>query len=208
MGDIVVTMYDEDFIINRETGKGFGLIIEKISPLINSIVRKYNFNLEKEDSEQEIRLIAIEGIKSYNPNRGVKLSTFLHTHIHNKAISKLKSVMKDKNNASHLKNNNIFYNEINFNSVLKDDSDSIENHGILFKNNLYEINIDFNLFLEELKNEVEYDTWLLAKLISVESLSLREAAEKLNMNIWNAYNRIKKMSDNEFVKKFYEKENI
>ena len=86
-----VSVYEEDFYIDKETGKGFDLVLNKIKPYISSLSYTWSNtipNTTQEDLEQDIYVIAIQGIKNYNPNKGTKLSSFLHTHINNKLISK------------------------------------------------------------------------------------------------------------------------
>ena len=59
-----------------------------------------------EDIKQELTIIAIEGINSFNPEKKVKLSTFLHVHLRNKLVSKIRSTNKLSNDAFSLKSKN------------------------------------------------------------------------------------------------------
>ena len=61
----------------------------------------YNFS----DIKQELIVIAIEGVNAFDPKKNVKLSTFLHIHLRNKLISKIKSVNKLSNDAFSLSEN-------------------------------------------------------------------------------------------------------
>ena len=203
--NIVVQMYDELVEINQESGYGFDLVLKKIEPFICSQAFSFDIpNLSKEDFKQDIYIIAIQGIKNYNPSKGTKLSTFLHTHIINKIISKLKSTYRKSKDASYISSDESFSQEI-----LKDefyDDDIVELGFDFFKNNKA-TNLDFELFLDKLKNNIEYDTWLLIKLICIDGHSVREASDKLGIKFWTAAKKIKELSKNEYVLEFYEKKN-
>jgi len=99
----IVEVYDETFYLNTETGVGVGAVLKKIGPLINKWAYKSRLpNYTIEDLKQEIAIIAIDGMKAFQPSRKVKLSTFLHTHINYKMISKIRNVNKIGNDASFL----------------------------------------------------------------------------------------------------------
>lgn len=99
----IVRMYDEDVYINTATREGYARVLERIDPLLCKWASKtympgYNF----EDIKQELSIIIIEGVNAFNPDKNVKLSTFLHTHLRNKLVSKIKSVNKLSNDAFSL----------------------------------------------------------------------------------------------------------
>lgn len=207
MKDITVRMYDEDILINKKSGKGFQKVLEKIDPLISSMAVRYKINnYAVSDVKQELYLIAVQGIKAFDPNKNVKLSTFLHVHLNNKIISKLKSSLKKSNNAVYLNNQDEFFREINVDSISLI-NDMEESQDIYMIKNIYEMNLDFDLFLELLKEDIEYESWLIVKLLTVENLTIREISEKLNMNIWTVSNKLKKLSKNEYILSFYDREN-
>ena len=96
----IVEMYEEKVYVNTKTKAGYARVLERIDPLICKWASKtYMSGYYFEDIKQELSLIIIEGIDSFNPDKKVKLSTFLHTHLRNKLISKLKSVNKLSNDA-------------------------------------------------------------------------------------------------------------
>ena len=104
MDDHSSSIYDEHIRINLKTRGFLTKSLIKMEPLINSYSYKFKIeNLEPEDIKQEISIIILEGIANYNHSKNVKLSTFLHTHIFNKMISKINSSLKKSNNASYLK---------------------------------------------------------------------------------------------------------
>lgn len=96
-----VDVYNEKIDVDTSTGKGLDRVLKKIEPLLfkmskSSFMRGY----AQEDIRQELAILAIEGVRSYDPSKNVKLSTFLHIHLKNKMISKIKSDNKIGNNAN------------------------------------------------------------------------------------------------------------
>ena len=202
---IIVKMYDEEIEIDKSSGLGFDKVLKKIEPLILSLASKFKIdNYTKNDTAQELYLIAIEGIRSYDHNKSVKLSTFLHVHIHNKIISKLKSSLKKSNNASYLHNAGDFSREI------ATDLDFLNEPAgeclpTFLRDCFVNSDSDFNIFLGRLQDHVDYDTWLIVKYLSIDGLSIKEISEKMNINSWTVSSRLKKLCKNEFIVSFYEK---
>jgi RNA polymerase sigma factor (sigma-70 family) len=98
-----IKMYDEDIWVNTETREGYDRIIERINPLLCKWAsRTYMPGHSFEDIKQELTIIIIEGINAFDPSKKVKLSTFLHTHLRNKLVSKIKSFNKLSNDACSL----------------------------------------------------------------------------------------------------------
>jgi len=96
-----VKMFGEEVFIDKSSGIGYERVLEVIDPLLCGWAsRVYMPGYTFEDIKQELVIITIEGINSYDHSKGVKLSSFLTTHIRNKLISKLKSVNKLSNDAS------------------------------------------------------------------------------------------------------------
>jgi len=96
----IVKMYEEEVWINTRTKEGYARVLERIDPLLCKWASKtYMSGYTFEDIKQELSLIIIEGVNAYDPSKKVKLSTFLHTHLRNKLVSKLKSVNKLSNDA-------------------------------------------------------------------------------------------------------------
>lgn len=101
-----VKLYNEEFYVNTNTGEGVDRVLRKIDPLLFKMSNSlFITNYSQEDLKQELAIIAIEGIRSYDSTKGVKLSTFLHIHLHNKIISKIRSKNKLSNNAFMLSEN-------------------------------------------------------------------------------------------------------
>lgn len=100
----LVKMYEEEIFISKNTRAGYDRVLQRIDPLLCGWAAKiYMPSSSFEDIKQELSMITIEGIDSYDPDKKVRLSSFLHNHIKNKIISKLKSVNKLANNATLIK---------------------------------------------------------------------------------------------------------
>jgi len=96
-----IQMYEETIYVSTVTKQGYERILKKIDPLIRSMSAKvYIPGYAFEDVKQEISRIAIEGIDSFDPEKKVRLSTFLHVHLRNKVISLIKHHNKISNDAS------------------------------------------------------------------------------------------------------------
>lgn len=93
-------VYNEEFFIDANTGVGLERLLAKINPLLFKMSHSlYIPGYESEDLKQELSIMAVEGVRSYDISKNVKLSTFLHIHLHNKIISKIKSKNKLSHNA-------------------------------------------------------------------------------------------------------------
>ena len=98
-----IRMYDEDIYVDTNTKQGYDRIIERINPLLCKWAsRTYMPGHSFEDIKQELTILVIEGINAFDPSKKVKLSTFLHTHLRNKLVSKIKSFNKLSNDACSL----------------------------------------------------------------------------------------------------------
>ena len=101
-------MYDESVFIDTKTGEGVDQVIKKITPLIEGMAaRSHIAGYSFEDIKQEICLLVVDGVKKYDPSRDVKLSTFLHWHLKNKFITKLKSLNTMANDATSMRDEKI-----------------------------------------------------------------------------------------------------
>src|SRR5210317_1494251 len=108
----IVRMYDEEFNIDKKSKYGYDKVLRKLEPMVCDWARKFYFgDMPFEDRKQEIYVMAIQGIENFNEDKGVALSSFLHTHIRNKIISKIKSSNKKSNNAISYSTENLGYLE-------------------------------------------------------------------------------------------------
>lgn len=95
-----VKVYNEEFFVDSNSGKGLDKVLAKIDPLLFKMSKSLFIpGYSPEDVKQELAILAIEGVRSYDSTKNVKLSTFLHIHLHNKIISKIRSKNKLSNNA-------------------------------------------------------------------------------------------------------------
>lgn len=189
-----VKMYDEEYEISHDTCLGYEKVMSKIDPLVNKYARKLcAFGLDFEDSKQEVLIILIEGIKNYDEEKNVKLSTFLHVHINNKVISKMKTLSKKSRCATLSKDQN-FAREIAFSKLSEKDLD-----GYVPISSFTDFHYDEDkLHLQQIFDHVEeiYDkeTSELLYLVSIEGYTKIAASEILGINSWTASNKLKKLS--------------
>ena len=95
-----IEMYDEKIFVSTKTKQGYDKVLKKIDPLLCKWAsRTYMSGYGFDDIKQELSVIIIEGINAFDPDKNVKLSSFLHNHLKNKLISKLKSINKLSNDA-------------------------------------------------------------------------------------------------------------
>lgn len=96
-----VEMYNEVIDVDTSSGKGVDRVLRKIEPLMHKMSSSiYMRGYAQEDIKQELAILAMEGIRSFDASKNVKLSTFLHIHLRNKIISRIKSENKISNNAT------------------------------------------------------------------------------------------------------------
>lgn len=209
-------VYDENIDLNIKTGEGFDRVIKKMEPTFTKILKKrFMSGYSYSDMRQELAVLAIEGIKNYDSQKGVKLSTFLETHINNKLISKIKTHNKMSRNATYLKQSDSMSQELNFGSVVLDkesddnvsfqdtirDGESILNYDSL---SFQEI-VDFESFLSALNSYVDEKIISVIRLIMFSKMNIKEAAEEVGIRPWVASRALRSLSKNSVVRDFYER---
>lgn len=96
-----VFVYDEEIFINTVTGEGFDPVIRKMKAYIDWYSGKVRLSgFEREDIKQQIVLIMLDGMRRYNPDHKIKLSTFLYIHVKNRMISRIKEDNRQSLNAT------------------------------------------------------------------------------------------------------------
>ena len=210
------TVYDENIDLNIKTGEGFDRVIKKMEPTFTKILKKrFMSGYSYSDMRQELAVLAIEGIRNYDSQKGVKLSTFLETHINNKLISKIKTHNKMSRNATYLKQSDSISQELNFGSVVLDkesddnvsfqdtigDGDSILSYDSL---SFQEI-VDFESFLSALNSYVDEKIISVIRLIMFSKMNIKEAAEEVGIRPWVASRALRSLSKNSVVRDFYER---
>ena len=207
-----VQVYDETYYVDTFTGEGFDKILSKIDPLLcknasTTYISGYTFD----DIKSELTIIALEGIKAFDPTREVKLSTFLQTHLHNKKISKIRSQNKLSNDAFglHEKGEDVDLTkirkareEIHFSAF----APPAEGEGVLFehsisddgglhssfKNTFEEVN--FKTSLMKISSKIDSKTRKIIELVCFEDYSIKDAAREVNLSGWAASMRLKKLA--------------
>ena len=217
-----VDMYDEKIYIDTKTKRGYSRVIERIDPLLCKWASKtYMPGYTYEDIKQELSLIIVEGVNSFDPSKKVKLSTFLHTHLRNKLISKIKSVNKLSNDAcslrsieSGLKEDEVKYRksreELNFSAMVKVDpgsgeeycefQDTLANSDALFSDDgtIFE-RIDLELAIEKVAEAVDEKTYIILRKVCLDGYSIKDAADEVGLTGWAASMRLKKLSKHKLI---------
>ena len=213
-----VEMYDEKIYIDMATKQGYARILERIDPLLCKwSSRTYLPGYTYEDIKQELSIIIVEGINAYNYKKKVKLSTFLHTHLRNKLISKIKSVNKLSNDACSLRELSVSEGEeegpkyrksreeLSFSAMAKVDPNSGEEY-CEFQNTLSNSDslysedgtvferIDLELAIEKVADLVDEKTYVILKKVCLDGYSIKDAASEVGLTGWAASMRLKKLS--------------
>ena len=95
-------IYDEEIFINTKTGEGYDVVVGKMKNYIDWYSGKIRLaGFERDDIKQLIVMILLDGIRRYNPQLKIKLSTFLYVHIRNRIISRIKEETRQSLNATY-----------------------------------------------------------------------------------------------------------
>jgi RNA polymerase sigma factor (sigma-70 family) len=213
----IVDMYEEKVHIDKRTKKGYARVLERIDPLLCKWSSKtYLPGYTYDDIKQELSIIIVEGINAFDPEKKVKLSTFLHTHLRNKLISKIKSVNKLSNDACALRGVNgpdeegkpkyrRSREELNFSAMAKVDPNSGEEY-CEFQNTLSNSDslysedgtvferIDLELAIEKVAELVDEKTYIILRKVCLDGYSIKDAAGEVGLTGWAASMRLKKLS--------------
>jgi RNA polymerase sigma factor (sigma-70 family) len=95
-------IYDEEIFINTLTGEGYDVVVGKMKNYIDWYSGKIRLaGFDRDDIKQLIVMILLDGIRRYNPQLKIKLSTFLYVHIRNRIISRIKEETRQSLNATY-----------------------------------------------------------------------------------------------------------
>ena len=218
-----VEVYDESVYVDTDTGEGIARVLKRIDPLLCKMASKtymsgYNFD----DLKQELAAIAIEGVYSFDPDKNVKLSTFLHIHLRNKIVSKLRSINKISNDAFSLHYDEPVdgnrdpslrrsREELVFSAIKpKVDKNSEEygsfEDGLSSENSMFSGAVDapqaldFKSSISKLHGSIDEKTARIIELICLNDYSIKDAAEEVGLTGWAASMRLKKLSKNRIIK--------
>ncbi len=218
-----IEMYDEKIYIDMVTKQGYARVLERIDPLLCKwSARTYLPGYTYEDIKQELSIIIVEGVNAYNPEKKVKLSTFLHTHLRNKLISKIKSVNKLSNDACALREVSgsdgegekpkyrKSREELSFSAMAKVDPSSGEEY-CEFQNTLSNSDslysedgtvferIDLELAIEKVADLVDEKTYIILRRVCLDGYSIKDAASEVGLTGWAASMRLKKLSKHKLI---------
>jgi len=99
----LAAVYDSKIYIDTRDGTGYEAVINKLRPLICKFALKYRFNGNSfDDTRQDVIVHILEGIPQYNPNRNMKLSSFLQMRIGRRLINELRNKSRSARNATFL----------------------------------------------------------------------------------------------------------
>jgi RNA polymerase sigma factor (sigma-70 family) len=206
-----VEVYDQSFYVDTDTGEGVDKVLKKIDPLLckkasTTFITGYNF----EDIKHELVIIAMDGIKKFDATKGVKLSTFLHVHLQNKLISRLRSENKLSNDAFGLYGRQESdakikkaRDEINFSQFVPPEGmegvsfeNSIADDGGLYfpGKNAYD-KVEFEVSLKKISKKLDYRTRKIIELVYFKDYSIKDAAEAVGLSGWAASMRLKKLAN-------------
>ncbi len=221
-----VEVYDSRYYVDTNTGEGFDQVLAKIDPLLNKFASTmYIPGYKFEDAKSELSIIAIEGIKAFDPHREIKLSTFLHKHIHNKKISFLRSENKMSNDAFalNLKDKEPSLQKIKkvreelYFSQFKPATDS-DSQSVPFENTIsedgktgYDSSLirnrteksDFESSLDNACEKLDAKTRKIIELMYYDDYSIKDAAEEVGLSGWAASMRLKKLASKTSIKNIF-----
>jgi len=191
---MLVKMYDEEYEIRHADCLGYEKVMEKIDPLVCKHARRLCvFGLDFEDAKQEVIMILLDGIRNYDENKNVKLSTFLHVHLNNKVISKIKTMNK-KSRCATLEKDGGFKAEIAFSSLTENELDGYIPISSYADFHYDDSKIELHQTFEQIELMYDKQTSDLLYLVSIEGHTIVAASEILKINSWTASNKIKKLS--------------
>lgn len=98
-----VELYNSTVYIDTRDGTGYDDIINKLEHLINNLSLKYHFNGNSfSDTKHDIIVHVLEGIPKYNPNKDMKLSSFIQMRVDRRLINDLRNGSRKCKNATSL----------------------------------------------------------------------------------------------------------
>jgi len=218
-------LYDERIYVDTRSGVGVDLVLKKIDPLLCKMASStYMDGFGFQDIKQELAIIAIDGIRSYNPDKKVKMSTFLHIHLRNKLISKLRSENKMSNDAFAFNEakpampmrktrREVNFSQISSNLNSDDSSEFDFESSIDSEDSLYGVrasahdSVEFLASLEKLSCSIDKKTSKIIELVCLRDYSIKDAASEVGLSGWAASMRLKNLSKNRIIKDLFENKN-
>jgi RNA polymerase sigma factor (sigma-70 family) len=104
-----VQVYDKNIYVDTRDGTGYDKVIKNLESLIYRLALKYTFNGNSlDDTKHDIIVHILEGIAKYDPNKKMKLSSFLQMRVDRRLINDIRNRNRGYKNAT-------FLNIINYN---------------------------------------------------------------------------------------------
>lgn len=194
----IVRMYDEEFSIDKKSKRGYDKVLKKLEPMVCDWARKVYFgDMPFEDRKQEIYVMAIQGIENFKENKGVALSSFLHTHIRNKIISKIKSTNKKSNNAiSYTTDNTGYLQEIPLSYMVEGTE-----HNITEDTSDISTFSNRSLLVEDLQKELGEFEMNVVKMLDM-GYSVRAIAGEMSVKVGKVNSAIKKIRKSKAISEY------
>lgn len=99
-----IEIYNDKIYIDTKSGKGYDELIKKLEKFINYMAFKYDLEgQENDDMKQNIVVHILESLNKFDPNKGMKLSTFLQMRIYRQIINEIRDQGLSCNNPTILK---------------------------------------------------------------------------------------------------------
>lgn len=231
----VVELYADKMYINTETGEGIAKALKKIEPLLCKMAKRaYIPGLSFEDKKQEFTILALEGFKNYRPDRGTKLSSFIHRHMYFKVISEITCANKKSKNANFLRTENketkmksinqeILFSELSIGQTVQDSSRADLVHNFVSSMSENGLNIlGFDAFEDYEAKEVSSDKTNCLKRLSdrmgnpyseiitkifFEKRSVQDVSGELNIPKYKLISMIKKLDREPEIKEYRRQHN-
>lgn len=219
-----VEVYDETIFVNTETGEGIDKVLKKIDPLLcGQSAKSYLPGYTFEDIKQELTVIAIDGIYAYDPTRGVKMSTFLQTHLKHKFISKLRSENKMSNDAFGFDDSGTdrgpskiqrVREELSFsqctpvnheNEMIPFEHSVGEDDGMYGERRVSYESVDFQISLKKLLKKIDPKTAKIVELVYFKDYTIKDAAQQVGLSGWAASMRLKNLASKRAFKDIFDK---
>ena len=219
-----VAVYDEVFYVDTETGEGIDKVLKKIDPLLcGQAAKSYLPGYVFDDIKQELTVIAIDGIYAYDPTRGVKMSTFLQTHLKHKFISKLRSENKMSNDAFGFEDDGSspgqskikrVREELNFsqctpvnreNEMIPFEHSVGEEDGMYGELRMSYDSINFRVSLKKLLAKIDPKTAKIVELVYFKDYTIKDAAYEVGLSGWAASMRLKNLSNKRAFQDIFDK---
>ena len=235
----LVKVRNSDVYIDTRTGKGYDKVISMLTDMVGFLASRFNLEgFTIEDNKQHIVLRILEGIPKFNPNKDVKLSTFLQIRISRLLINEIRDANRFCRNATSLNIKTYNYRCSCGNTITANKNDKIEfcnSCGLpIEKSKRYWIrkntvsldslsdgylgaSIQSSTETSKKINEIDFlsciknESSLVQKIVCLlyfDGESIKSIAEKLSMTPTTVYNKLKKLRENKRLKELMRGENV